>query len=115
MPIPVTDVTVLKAYLQGVMERADHHANEVEEIALALAGAIIWRKDDGKDIEVMQHQGETKNVLWVYIKGSRYAFSYNHGAKTIEMREGTTRGAVLHSFSNKTNLSELHSIFEHLG
>ena len=111
MPLPVTDVTLLKAYLAGVMERADHHANEVEEIALALAGAIIWRKDEDRDIEVMQHQGETKNVLWVHINGSRYAFSYSHAAKAIEMREGTTRGAILHSFSNSTTLTALHAIF----
>ncbi|SNS99094.1 hypothetical protein SAMN05421770_103370 [Granulicella rosea] len=111
MPLPVTDVTLLKAYLAGVMQRADHHANEVEMIALALTGAIIWKKDADRDIEVMQQQGETKNVLWVYIHGSRYAFSYNHAAKAIEMREGTTRGAILHSFSNGTTLSDLHAVF----
>lgn len=112
MPLPVTDITILKAYLQGIMERADHHANEVEEIALALAGAIIWRKDEDRDIEVMQHQGDTKNVLWVHINRNRYAFSYNHVAKEIEMRDGTTRGSVLHSFSNNTSLRKLHAIFE---
>lgn len=111
MPLPVSDVDVLKGYIDGVMARADHHANEVEEIALGLAGAIIWRKDDGKDIEVMQQQGATKNVLWVYIGGRRYAFSYNHVAKAIEMRDGTTRGPMLHSFSNDTPLATLHQVF----
>lgn len=114
MPLPVTDVELLKGYINGVMERADHHANEVEQIALALAGAIIWRKDDGKDIQVMQKDGDTKNVLWVSISGQRYAFSYNHAAKTIEMREGNMRGSVLHSFSNATPLSSLHQIFAQL-
>ncbi len=37
MPLPVSDVDVLKGYIDGVMARADHHANEVEEIALGLA------------------------------------------------------------------------------
>lgn len=50
MPLPVTDVEILQGYINGVMARADHHANEVEEIALALAGAIVWKKDAGKDI-----------------------------------------------------------------
>ncbi len=27
-------------------------------------------------------------MLWVYIGGRRYAFSYNHVAKAIEMRDG---------------------------
>lgn len=111
MPLPVTDVEILKRYIDGVMARADHHANEVEEIALALTGAIVWKKDVGKDIEVMQQEGDTKNVLWVFIGGERYAFSYNHAAKTIEMRERNTRGEVLHSFSNSTPLSTLHQIF----
>jgi len=111
MPLTVTDVEILKGYLNGVMTRADHHANEVEEIALALAGAIIWKKDAGKDIQVMQKDGDTKNVLWVSIGGTRYTFSYNHASKTIEMREGNLRGDVLHSFSNSTPLSTLHQIF----
>jgi hypothetical protein len=111
MPLPVTDVEILKDYINRVMVRADHHANEVEEIALALAGAIIWKKDAGKDIQVMQKEGDTKNVLWVSIGGERFAFSYNHTAKTIEMREGNMRGVVLHSFSNSTPLSKLHRIF----
>jgi hypothetical protein len=93
------------------MEGADHHANEVEQIALALAGAIIWRKDDGKDIEVMQKDGDTKNVLWVSIGGQRYAFSYNHASKAIEMREGNMREPVPYSFSNSMPLSILHQIF----
>jgi hypothetical protein len=111
MPLPVTDVEILKGYINGVMARADHHANEVEEIALALAGAIVWKKDAGKDIQVMQKEGDTKNVLWVSMGGQRYTFSYNHTAKTIEMRDGNLRGAVLHSFSNSMPLSTLHRIF----
>jgi hypothetical protein len=111
MPLSVRDVEILKGYIDGVMGRADHHANEVEEIALALIGAILWKKDDGKDIRVMEQGGDTKNVLWVTINGQQYAFSYNHVAKTIEMREGNTRGTVLHSFSNATQLATLHGIF----
>lgn len=111
MPLPVTDVEILKSYITGVMERADHHANEVEQIALALAGAVIWKKDDGRDIQVMQKDGDTKNVLWVWIGGERYSFSYNHSRKTIEMRKGNMRGPVLHSFSNSMSLSTLHQIF----
>ncbi|MEH1935142.1 MAG: hypothetical protein V7L14_15895 [Nostoc sp.] len=46
MPLEVTDIQTLKGYIDGVMERADHHAGGVNEISLALAGAIVWRKDD---------------------------------------------------------------------
>jgi hypothetical protein len=114
MPLAVTDVEILKDYITGVMTRAEHHANQVEQIALALVGAIVWRKDEGKDIRVMQQDGSTKNVLWVSIGSAMYAFSYNHAAKTIDMRIGNMRGAVLHQFSNKTPLSTLYQIFEGL-
>lgn len=114
MALTVKDVEELQAYLCGVMERADHHAGAVKEIALALTGAIIWRKDDDAQIKVMAQNGETKNVLWVHIGGARYAFSYNHGTSQIEMRKGTTQGATLHTFSNATSLSDLYRIFEKL-
>ncbi len=114
MPLSVKDVELLKIYIDGVMRRADHHANEVEQIALALTGAILWKKDEGKDIRVMEQAGDTKNVLWVSINGRQYVFAYNHGVKTIEMRVGNMRGDVLHSFSNATPLATLHQVFSQL-
>jgi len=41
MLLSVRNVEIMQTYLDGVMTRADHHANEVAEIALALIGAII--------------------------------------------------------------------------
>lgn len=113
MPTDVADVDRLQEYLNGVLSRADHHANNVREIALAVVGAIIWRKD-GDPIEVMDHNGELKNVLWVSIGGSRYAFSYSHADSAIQIRRRTTRGEVLHSLTNATPLSELRTIFQNL-
>jgi hypothetical protein len=115
MALTVTEVEELRAYVQGVMERADHHAGAVKHIVLALAGAILWRKEDDQPIKVMTGKaGQPTNVLWVHIGGSRYAFSYDHGAGTIEMREGSTQGPTLHSFTNKTPLSDVYNIFEKL-
>ena len=113
MPISISDVDTLKSYIEGVMGRAEHHANNVSAIGLALAGAIVWRKD-ADAIEVMAQEGDLKNVLWVKISGHRYAFSYNHTAKEIEMRENTTRGAVLQRFSNGTPIHDVERIFRGL-
>jgi hypothetical protein len=114
MPVTLDDVDMLKQYIDGVMGRADHHARDVAAVALALAGAIVWRKDASADIEVMSKDGDLKNVLWVRISGQRYAFSYNHDARAIEMRKGSTRGDVLHSFSNKTPMPEIEAVFRGL-
>jgi len=113
MPLKVTDIQTLKGYIDGVMKRADHHAGGVTEISLALAGAIIWRKDDAP-IEVMARDGETKNVLWVKINDTRYSFSYNHTSGEIELRQNNIRGRILHTFSNDTPLSQVKQIFETL-
>ena len=78
--------------------------------SLALAGAIVWRKDPD-EIKVMEREGDLKNVLWVKISGRRYAFSYNHTAQEIEMRENTTHGTVLHRFSNVTPIHDVEQIF----
>ena len=112
MPLSVKDVDQLRKYLSGVMDRADHHANNVNEIALALVGAILWRKDDDAHIKVMAQNGETKNVLWVRIGQKRYAFSYNHRTGKIEMRTGSIQGKPIQSFSNKTALSKVRKVFE---
>lgn len=114
MPLTVTEIEELRTYINGVMDRADHHAGNVKEIALALAGAILWRKDDEEPIRIMAQGGETKNVLWVRIGGQRYAFSYNHAEGSIEMRRGSTQGRTIHSFSNDTPLATLYRIFEAL-
>lgn len=113
MPLAIDEVNALKSYIEGVMGRADHHAGNVNGIALTLAGAIVWRKD-ADPIEVMAHDGATKNVLWVKISSQRYAFSYNHQAATIEMRKGTTQGQVMHSFSNATPVQAVVDIFRGL-
>ena len=114
MALSVTDVSELQSYIRGVMDRAAHHAGNVDQIALTLAGAIIWRKDDDP-IKVMTRDGDTKNVLWVHINGTRYAFSYNHqSGGQIEMRKGNTQGAVLHAFSNTTPVADVKRIFETL-
>jgi hypothetical protein len=93
MPAPVT-TDVLQQYLLGVVARADHHADNVNEVVLSLAGAIIWRKGPD-DLEVMVRDGVVKNVLWVRINGQRYALSYNHNDRTIEMRCGSTQGLLV--------------------
>lgn len=114
MALTVTEVEELREYLCGVMDRADHHAENVKEIAPALAGAILWRKDDDEPIKVLAHGSETKNVLWVRIRGQRYVFSYNHDIGEIEMRQGSTQGPTLHQFSNATPLSSVMAIFKAL-
>ena len=102
MPQQVTDIDILRDYLQGAMGKADHHA-----------GGVVWRKDDDP-IEVMVREGEMKNVLWFKVDGNRYAISYNHDTKEIEIRQGSTQGAVMGSFSNSMTNNQVRQVFESL-
>jgi hypothetical protein len=116
MAIQVNDVDALKSYLEAAMGRAKHHPGNVDGVILALTGAIVWKKD-ADPIEPMGSEGDTKNVLWVKFNGIRYAFSYNHTARTVELRKDSTDstdGAVLYSFSNATPYADIISAFDTL-
>jgi Integron cassette protein VCH_CASS1 chain len=110
MPQQVTDIDVLRNYLQGVMDRADHHAQNINEVVLAVAGGVVWKKDDDP-LEVMIREGEMKNVLWFKVNRDRYALSYNHDTGEIELRRNTTQGPVVASFCNAMSTSQVRSIF----
>jgi hypothetical protein len=113
MPLQVADLETLERYFDGVMDRSDHHAQAVGAIALALLGAVLWKKDDAP-VEVKTYDGRPANILWVQIAGNRYALAYNHRERCIELRERTQSGGVVHSFTNHTPVTEVWEVFESL-
>jgi hypothetical protein len=112
MAISVNSIQVLQDYLQGVLGRAGHHAPNVEGVALALLGAMIWRSDGA--IEVREYAGTPANMLWFWVDGNRYALTYNHDAQTIEMKDRSNAGKVLHSFDNLTTYQYIIDAFRAL-
>jgi hypothetical protein len=108
----ITDLEILQEYIQGVMDRAQHHANGVDEVCLALAGAIIWLKSG--DIVVREQDGDMKNVLWVEINDNKYAFTYNHDEGAIDIKNRTTHGNVIARLTNENSISEVKEIFSNL-
>ncbi|MEN8906642.1 MAG: hypothetical protein ABF289_11845 [Clostridiales bacterium] len=113
MPKKINTINLLKAYIQGVETRANHHANSVNEVIYALVGFIVRYKDD-KDIEIKSENSEMKNVLWLSIKDKRYAFSYNHENGKIEMRENSLKGNTIFQFDNNSNIKGIKEFFESL-
>jgi hypothetical protein len=114
MPLTVADLDTLEQYLAGVMSRSGHHAETVGAVALALLGAVLWKKDPETTIEVRSHDGAPANVLWVHIGGRRYALAYNHHDECIELRDRTQSGPALHRFTNQTPVTEVWQVFENL-
>src|SRR5688500_15315889 len=102
MPRTVSDVDTLQEYIRGVMSKANHHAQVVNEIVLTIAGSIIWRKDDDTEIEVRERNGQMGNVLWVTIGGRQYAHSWNRRTGTVEVRQDTLQGPTVARFDNNS-------------
>lgn len=73
MALTITTLNLLNRYIKGVMERADHHGENVNEIVLTIAGAVIWRATE--DVEVKTYKGETANILWLTVGSDRYVES----------------------------------------
>lgn len=114
MALKATEINDLQVYLDGVLERASHHASGVNEVVLTLAGAVVWKKDPGSDLTVREYNGRPANILWVKIGREQYAFRYDHPTEKIEMREGSHNGEVRHVFDNETTASQIFQIFDGL-
>ena len=83
MALTVETIDLWREYLKGVMNRANHHAQNVNEIALALIGAIIWRSTD--EVKVMEREGEAKNILWMCIIGKNFCRDFCSGPVKIKV------------------------------
>ena len=117
MKKPVRDLDFFQKYLQGVMSRAMTQQPQVAGIALALASAVIWKKDG--DILVWERDGRLVNVLQVQINGAEYTFAFRHAMpghtiEKIEVKKGTTHGRVLRYFDNSNTVEDVLRFFESL-
>lgn len=110
MATSVNDINLLRDYLGGVASRANHHAQNVEDVAPAVAGHIILNKDNDP-IRVLTRGGDMKNAIWVKIHSREYAFKYDHPTQQIQIREGSLQGPLRASIDNNTTHAQLAAIF----
>jgi hypothetical protein len=115
MPILVDDMKMLRMYIRGVVGKAEHHARNVDQIILALAGAVILRKDSSP-LQVRAGAGGKlgRALQFTSAKRKTYALSYNHATRAIDLKKNNYQGDKIHSFTNKTKLSEVSSVFAKL-
>lgn len=102
------------AYKRGLHGRSDDHAPGVRQIIDPLYDEVSRRIDPGTHIKVRKQDGEMKNVAWAWIRGNRYAFTYNHDLDAIEMKNRSLRGHVIHRFTNATPIAEIHAVLDAL-
>ncbi len=114
MAIQLSSVEQLQTYLTGIIDRARHHAPEIEEVILTLIGATVLFKDTETPLEARSWKGSPANVLWATCNGQRYAFTYTHGNRQISIKRGGLKGIVVGSFDNQTPTNQVINIFKHL-
>lgn len=112
MAIEIDQIGVLKKYFNGVMNRADHHADKVNEIVLALIGGVIWRAEG--NFEVKQYSGSPANILWMIVGNTRYCFKFNHETEKIECHKDGHNGDLIEEFDNNVPISKVKSFFASL-
>src|SRR5689334_15320712 len=104
----LTTDSQIDRFIAAVIVAAQHHAPYVERIIRPLSDAVRNRLDLRIDkIEVYQRLGQIARTCWVTIGGTRYAFSYNHSTRKIEMRERSLQGRVVASFDNRTTARQI--------
>lgn len=112
MAISINSLEILQKYLNGVMIRAEHHANNVEGISLTLLGAIIWKSD--REIEVREYLGTPANMIWFWINENRYVLNYNHSEECIDLKSRSNSGDVIISFDNNSTYDDIINTFNNL-
>ena len=113
MALKIQAIVALQEYFNGVMNRADHHAKNVNEIVLALVGGVIWKST--KEFEVRTYNEETANILWMFINEKKFCFKYDHKNDSILVCEDSHNGNIIYSFTNDTPLRDVKKFFESLG
>jgi len=113
MATQVDTIQSLKNYFELVMGKADHHAHNVNEVSLAIVGAIIW-KAESDSIQFLTRDGESKNVLWAVFSGQKLCFVYNHNNQSIDVKERTLQGAVIKRFTNADSPADIKQWFNSL-
>lgn len=114
MALQVNSVQDLRDYISGVARRAEHHAPQVREVLLTLAGAVIHYSDAESVIEVREHEGRPRNQLWFAVDGGRYVLSYDHERSSVVLKRGSQQGEIVAEFTNSTTSAEVVALFEHL-
>jgi len=91
----------IEQYLEGVEERAAHHASNVMGVIKTLAAALFTKYP--KDVIAFTRNGNLCNVAWVKGKQTKqwYKFTYNHSNESIDLMQGKN---VIDSFTNHTPL-----------
>ena len=105
-----TDLDAVRRYAVSVIARSEGEDLQMKAVTLALLGGIMWRAVPGSTA-LMQDPAGAKAILSTTLGSRHLTFSYDQNTESIEMREGTTDGPVLHRFCNRTLVGDFEGPF----
>lgn len=108
----------LQQYFRGVNQRANHHAQDVDEVIEPLLAMVVLYADGPPVCRTYRKDRETRltNVLRFSIDGRAVALSYQHGLHEVALHEGSEGGPILATFSNASLTGQVRNAFkEHFG
>ncbi|MCJ2017096.1 hypothetical protein MKK84_06595 [Methylobacterium sp. E-065] len=108
-----TDLDAVRRYAVSVIAQSEGEALQMKTVTLALLGGIMWRGAPGST-EMIQDEMGTNAILSTTLGGRHLTFSYDQNTESIEMREGTMDGPVLHRFCNRTLVGDFERTFSAL-
>ena len=114
MAVQVNEIVALKDYFFRVVERAEHHAPNVNEIIYPLLSFIILIMDEQSEIQFKSCEGAIGNMVWFTSNGQRYAFRYEDNNDSIVIRKGSFQGTLVAKVNNKTTTNDLKQIFNEI-
>jgi len=109
MALKIDQLTELKRYLEGVLARAEHHGQAVEDVLGDLLVQVILRHDPGS-VECRTYRSKPSNILRFSVGGKVYVLRYDHSG-TVELRRENHFGPVVGSFSNATTRKQVRATF----
>ena len=111
MAIVIDSLDTLQTYLNGVLQRSDHHAGNVRGASLTLIGAILSKATG--EIKVRQYDGRPANMIWFSVEENNYMMKYNHGTELIELHDRNT-GTLRNEFDDSTSYADIIAVFNEL-
>jgi hypothetical protein len=97
-------------FISKVLVDANHHAPQVVSVIQSLSDEVRSRLTLGVDkIEVYERNGKIARTCWVTINKNRHVFTYNYGAKKIDLRTGGLQGPTAYQFDDSTPLKVIFS------
>ena len=89
---------------------AGHHAKHLNPMLRHLYNYVISKINFLRDtVQLYERNGNLARTTWITHRGRRLVFSYAYSKATVELRDGSVKGACLASFDGTESSGQISS------